>query len=71
MTARRDFLIKEERERLQARLGDCKGLKVRCITVVARSILLHGDYFWNGRNCVPTAKSLGAGVYEIWLEETK
>ena len=72
MTARRDFLIKEERERLQTQLGaHYSGFKVRCVTAVARSILLHGSYVWNERTCNPVAKYMGAGVYEIWLEETK
>jgi len=39
------------------------------VTAVARNILLEGVYFWNGRHCNPRAKSIGAGVYEVWLEE--
>lgn len=70
MNARQLHLINEQRRKVQAQLGDGgPGFKVRCITAVARNILLQGGYFWRGNHCNPKAKSIGAGVYEVWLEE--
>lgn len=70
--AQRALLINEEKKKLQTQLGSTfRGFRVRCITAVARSILLHGNYSYNGKTCVPKAKSLGAGVYEVWLEDEK
>ena len=72
MNARQFELIKQERIKLQAALANAgSGHRVRCITAVARSILLEGEYHYNGRWCEPKAKSVGAGVYEVWLKETK
>ena len=70
MNARTQHLIKEEVTRLQNQLGAVPdGFKVRAITAVTRSLLLHGPYTYNGRLCHPKAKAIGAGVYEIWLED--
>ena len=70
MNARQVHLVNQERQKLQAQLGDAYiGFKVRCVVAVARNILLQGVYFYNGRNCNPKAKYIGAGVYEIWLEK--
>ncbi len=70
MNARQAHLINRERTRLQKQLGENSiGYKVRCVTAVTRSILLHGEYTWDGRHCNPVAKSIGAGVYEVWLKE--
>lgn len=70
MNARQLHVINEERKKLQAQLGNgYPGFKVRCIAAVARNMLLQGTYFWNGRNCNPIVKSIGVGVYEVWLEE--
>jgi hypothetical protein len=74
MNSRTHFLnvspqIKEEVIRLQNQLGAAPGVKVRAVTEVARSLLLAGRYGYDGRYCDPVAKSLGAGVYEIWLKE--
>lgn len=63
--------VKKESDRLQAVLGSTfRGNKVRAVTAVTRHLLLHGPFMYNGRLCHPKAKSLGAGVYEIWLEES-
>ena len=70
MNARQLHLIIEERKKLQGALASAfAGYKIRCVTAVARNILLQGSYLWNGRRCNPIAKSIGAGVYEVWLEE--
>ncbi len=70
MNARQLHLVIQERKKLQAQLGNTHiGFRVRCVTAVARNILLEGVYFWNGRHCNPKAKSIGAGVYEVWLEK--
>ena len=42
------------------------GGKPRVITRVAKAMLLKGqNYFWNGKSYYITAKSVGAGVYEL------
>lgn len=70
MNARQAFTIVQERKKLQAQLGNGgSGFKVRCVVAVARNILLQGNYSFNGRNCNPKAKYIGAGVYEVSLEE--
>lgn len=70
MNARQLYLIRQEVARLQGQLGDSyPGCKVRAITSVTRNLLLEGSYFWRGRLLDPKVKSLGAGVYEIWVEE--
>ena len=69
MNARTSRLIALEVTRLQNQLGKCPGVKVRAVTAVTRSLLLYGRYGYDGRYCDPVAKSLGAGVYEIWLKE--
>jgi len=67
MTARQLALIRQEVKRLQEYLGATDS-KVRAVTAVTRHLLLCGAYIYNGRWCNPKTKSLGAGVYEIWLE---
>lgn len=70
MNARQLYIVNQERKKLQAQLGNGgSGFKVRCVVAVARNILLQGMFFYNGRNCNPIAKSIGAGVWEVWLEE--
>ena len=65
MGARRDFLIREEAKRVKDALGSCPGSEQRCVTAVARRILLNGPYFYDGRHINPVGKSLGAGVWAI------
>ena len=68
--ARTIFLIREAAQKVQAQLGSVRpGIKVRCVTAVARRVLLDAPFFYNGRSCNPRAMSLGAGVYEVWLDE--
>ncbi len=70
MNPRQILLIHKEKNRIQQQLANVhQGFRVRCITAVARSILLEGFYTHDGRRCNPVAKSVGAGVYEIWLED--
>ncbi len=69
MNARTLYLIKEEVTRLQNQLAVSVGIKVRAVASVTRHLLLQGPYFYNGRRCNPKAKSLGAGAYEIWLDD--
>jgi len=40
---------------------------------VARAVLMGAPHLWNGVNLSPVAKSLGAGVWELYIEtkETK
>ena len=45
------------------------GWKTTCVTKVARAYLLYGAFFYDGVMIKPRAKSLGAGVYEVWGEE--
>jgi len=69
MTNRQLYVIQQEKKKLQELLGSSiPGRVVRCVTAVARSILLEGPYFYTGRILKPKAKSIGAGVYEIWVE---
>lgn len=64
MSTRRDFLIQEESRKIVARLGNGQGPQ-RCVTVVARHLLLNAPYFYGGVHIDPKAKPLGAGVWEI------
>lgn len=70
MNPRQILLIHKEKNRIRQQLAnDDNGIRIRCITAVAKSILLAGSYNHDGRHCNPVAKSIGAGVYEIWLED--
>ena len=54
------FLVQGERRKIQEKLKLApEGRRLRCITVVARSLLLQGSQY--------KAKSIGAGVYEVWV----
>lgn len=69
MSARRTFLIREEVTRLQNLLGNnYPGYKVRAVTPVTKQLLLDGPFMFNGRMRSPKVKSIGAGVYEIWVD---
>lgn len=68
MDARTAFLIKQEAERVVNRLG-ITGYPQRCISAVARRILLLAPYLINGRSINPVAKSVGAGVWELRLRK--
>jgi len=70
MNARMVVQVRKEVVRIQNTLGTTfRGNKVRAVTAVARNLLLQGPYFCNGKRCDPKVKSIGAGVYEIWLED--
>ena len=61
--------IQSEVTRIQNHLGSVyAGATSRTTQKVAKQILLEGWYFYNGRMCVPKAKSAGCGVWEISLE---
>jgi len=70
MNARQLQMVERERQKLQHELAEAfSGYRARCVTAVARNLLLQGAYFYNGRRCDPAVKSIGAGVYEVWLKE--
>jgi hypothetical protein len=72
MNARTQHIIKQEVTRIQTHLASINipNFKMRAVTLVTRRLLLEGPYTYNGRMRTPKAKSIGAGVYEIWLEES-
>lgn len=66
MNSRTAMFIEKEAERLKCNLATYEaGYEVRCVTAVAKRILLDGLYSYNGHWCRPTAKSIGAGVYVV------
>jgi hypothetical protein len=69
MSARREFLIKEEATKVKNNLGVAPDFEQRCVTVVAKRILLDGPYYYNGRRINPIGKSIGAGVWSIKHKE--
>jgi len=69
MSARRDFLIGEEATRIKNALGAFPSSEQRCITAVARRVLLNGPYFYDGKHINPVGKSIGAGVWAIMHKE--
>ena len=72
MSARRDFLVREEAKRLKETLAACDfGERGQAITAVARRILLDGAFSYDGLWHFPKVKSVGAGVYDVWLEVGK
>jgi len=70
MNARQLQMVEQERQKLQHELARAlPGYRARCVISVARNLLLQGDYFYNGRWCEPMVKSIGAGIYEVWLKD--
>ncbi len=65
MNARTAYLVKEEADKVKARLGQCPNQPQRAITLVTRRILLDGEYYYEGNRINPVARSLGAGVWEV------
>jgi len=58
----------KEAERIKNHLGSVYvGFRCRATVKVARRIMLDGDYTYDGINCSPRIKSVGAGVYDVWL----
>lgn len=39
---------------------------VRCVSAVAKLVILNGRVFWQGRTYEPKTKSLGVGIYRVW-----
>lgn len=63
--------INQERNFIQSVLGTrFLGFRTTCETKVAKALLLYGHFHYNGRFLKPRAKSIGAGVYEVWAENT-
>ena len=69
MGNRKDYLIREEANRVKSALGAIPSSKNRCVTAVAKRVLLDGSYFYNGKHINPVAKSIGAGVWEVSHKE--
>lgn len=64
------YEIDQEVDRLQANLGSVHiGFKTRTTHAVAKALLLRGWYMYNGAGCMPVAKSVGCGVYEVSLSK--
>ena len=69
MSARRGYLLNEDAQRVQNALGAFPGSEQRCVTAVAKIVLLRGPYFYDGKRINPVGKSLGAGVWAITHKE--
>ena len=65
MNARTQFLISEDATRVKNDLGAFPGSEQRCVTAVARLVLLSGPYVYDGNNINPVGKAIGAGVWAI------
>ena len=61
MNARRQFLIDEAVEMVQAKTS--RGIEVRSERSIAKQFLLNGNFFYNGDLKEPHAKHIGLGVY--------
>lgn len=61
--------IKNESKRIIESFAANPTSKHRAITKVVKRLLLDGPYLLNGRYWEVKAKSLGAGVYKLTLEE--
>jgi hypothetical protein len=69
MNARTAQMVALAGAQVQGALGSCPGSEQRCITSVARWVLLRSPFFYNGRSIDVVAKSLGAGVWSITVKE--
>lgn len=63
-----------ERDEMQRAINRALGVlsmdcKARVTTKVARQMLLNAPWFYNGESLNIVAKSVGAGVYELRIEE--
>lgn len=68
MAKRRHEAFQTEVQRLQASMGNLGG-RCRTTVKVARALLLSSPYLWNGRSLNVKSKSVGCGVYEVWVEK--
>ena len=66
MNARTSFLIDREKERIVDVLITCPYARLRCVSAVAKRIILNGPYA--GGKVDIKARSLGAGVFEMYRE---
>ena len=65
-----DSQIKAEVSYVQSVLGTRRiGFKTTTTRAVAKALLLGGWFFSGGYCCYPCAKSIGCGVYEVFLKE--
>lgn len=70
MNARQVHLLNENIYKARERLATLPpGQKIRTTSQVAKYILLQEGLSNNGRVFSTKGKSVGAGVYEVWLEE--
>ena len=68
--AHKSNAIRLEADRIKNHLGSVYlGFRCRAVEKVARRIMFDGDYWYNGKRCAPLIKSVGAGVYDVWLVE--
>ena len=65
MNARTAFVVSEDAKRVKNALGAFPGSEQRCVTAVAKVVLLNGPYFYDGKHINPVGKSIGAGVWAI------
>ena len=70
MNTRTQYLIHVERDRIVSLLGKFPTIPRRCVTAIARSLVLNAPYLWDGYMFDIALKSLGAGVYEVTRKET-
>ena len=68
--ALRNQIIREKERILNVFASDSTA-KCRAVTKVAKTILLNSPYLLQDRYFEVKAKSVGAGVYELWLELKK
>ena len=72
MKAGTAYLIEQERNKVQAQLGqNVCGTTINVDRPVAKAILLYGNFIYNGRMLTPKAKHIGCGVYELSVKGTK
>ena len=65
MNARTSYLVDQDVARLKNALVASPGSEQRCVTAVARRVLLNGPYYFEGKPINPVGKSIGAGVWAI------
>ena len=61
----------KERNRIISIFTSSPGAKPRATTKIVRHILLYAPYILNGLTWEVKAKSLGAGVYELSIEQIR
>ena len=68
--AQKQFQFNDAVDRVVAQLAGLRsGTKIRVVTAVAKSLLLGSPYWYNGCAIEVSAKSVGAGVWEVWRNE--